>query len=713
MLRKVLGTVLLLGALVGCSGPSGQCNADSDCSGLGAVCDLTQHLCFIDGERELEPSACTPTCAPYEACTASRGCVQRYSALVVTPGDGGLVDGGPIAVQARLMVTPGFTETYPETLDFRVARSDGGTGGTVVAGGRNAGVYSAQWTPAGEGESLLTAAYPATGGPSTTVHVTVDTTAPVFTVTVPTADAGVPDGGTTYADPSLANAWRRDQLVPVEIRTNEPNLDPSTLTVTLQGTDGGVAPEVRVTPLTGPCDAGFCGVAQLKLWEPPFDAFRGSMAIAVRGADKVGNAGNAASSVSVTRWKWVFDASAGGGFSIKSAPAIGMQGTVYVGTAGSSAGRVFALNSEGALKWESQVGAVVGGPAVGASDGGSELVYVGANTANNGVLYALQSSDGGVRLSCPMGNGSFEGSLALGKTTAAQIETAVSVYSGNAGPVIAGIRPGGAVSCPVVESPASGEQIPSLIAGSPVVMRSDNIFFAGVGATTFKVSSYTFGIGSPRSNWPVSIDHAPRSLVLVGSDVVGAAASTDFVVGGLFKIPQEGTTSGVTRLYPQGPTWSSRVFSLAVGTGEDAFFSAEPSLTSSEFNRLNLTTAVLRTASSTPAIRTTPVIGQNGTVYTVTTNGLVRAWAADDLSLRWPLASALGTVEASPTIDCARDTAGSARAENLGVLYVPAGGKLHAFIVDSRGLDTSAPWPKYQRDVRNTGNPDTPLTSCP
>jgi hypothetical protein len=50
---------------------------------------------------------------------------------------------------------------------------------------------------------------------------------------------------------------------------------------------------------------------------------------------------------------------------------------------------------------------------------------------------------------------------------------------------------------------------------------------------------------------------------------------------------------------------------------------------------------------------------------------------------------------------------------NHGVLYVPAGGKLYAFVVDSAGLDPDAPWPKYQHDARNTGNPATPITQCP
>jgi PQQ-like domain len=574
-----------------------------------------------------------------------------------------------------------------------------------VSGARNAGVYTAQWTPSGDGVFLLTAAYPAAGGPSSTVHLTVDATPPTFMVTVPPADAGVPDGGTTYEDPGLVNAWRRDQVVPVEIRTNEPNLDLSTLTVALQGTDGGVAPAVGVTPLTSPCDAGFCGVAQLKLWEPPFNAFRGTMTVDVRGADKVGNTGSASSSVNVTRWKWVFDGAAG---AIKSAPGIGAMGTVYLGTNANTTGKVFALTPEGTLKWESQVGAVVGGPVVGASDGGTELVYVGANSASNGTLYALQSEDGGTPQACPMADGVFEGSLALGNI--AQVETAVSVYTGSTGPVIAGISPGAGVSCPVVESPASGEQIPSLISGSPVVMRDDNIFFSGAESGVFKVTSYAFGVSTPRTNWPVTAPTVPRSLALVGSDVISVAASLESVTGGVFKVPQGGAPD-VTRLYPAGSTWSSRVFSLAVGSADNAFFGSE-STSAVELNRLDLTTVAAQAATTSPAIRATPVAGQNGTVYTVTTNGIVRAWAADDLSARWTLAPALGTVEASPTLDCPRNATGALVEGNHGVLYVPAGGKLHALIVDSRGLDPTAPWPKYQHDVRNTGNPDTPIPSC-
>lgn len=68
----------------------------------------------------------------------------------------------------------------------------------------------------------------------------------------------------------------------------------------------------------------------------------------------------------------------------------------------------------------------------------------------------------------------------------------------------------------------------------------------------------------------------------------------------------------------------------------------------------------------------------------------------------------------SPTLDCLRDPSGQAVVNaRVGVLYVTAETKIHAFIVDSPGLDPDAPWPKYQHDARNTGNPATLITRCP
>jgi hypothetical protein len=626
------------------------------------------------------------------------------------------VEGDSIPVRAELRVRPGFASNFPESLRFRVTRNDGGTGGVLSRSTADAGVYPAQWEPPGEGVFLLTAAYPADGGPSTTVQLTVDNTPPTFNVTVPPADEGPSQWGAVYGDPALAHAWRRDQVVPVKLRTNEPNLELASLKVRLYGTEGGAAPEVNVTPFAASehCDAGFCGVARVKLWEPPFNVFRGQMRIEVRGHDKGGHEATSSTSLDVTRWKWVFHDESG---AIKTPPAIGARGTVYVGTNGSSSGKVFALNPTGALEWQSQVGAVVGGPAVGSFDGSTELIYVGANSASDGSLYALQSGNGGAVLVCTVpADGAFQGALALGKTGAALVETASSVYNVSSGSaVIVGISPGAPVKCPVTESPSRGEQIPRLFPGAPVVMRNDSLFFSGSSSSGFKVTSYTVGSPTPRAGWPVTSSAVPRDLVLVGPDIVGAAASSDPVMGGLFGIPQEGAML-LTPLYPPGSTWSSRVFSLAVGGSNVAFFGAEQAGYNNSLNRFGLSApSGAQRALGYSSIRATPVIGANGTVYTVTTVGNVEAWAADALSPRWslPAASALGSVEASPTLDCSRDATGAVVEGNHGVLYVPAGGNLYAFVVDSRGLNSSAPWPKYQHDVRNTGNLDTPINNCP
>jgi hypothetical protein len=83
------------------------------------------------------------------------------------------------------------------------------------------------------------------------------------------------------------------------------------------------------------------------------------------------------------------------------------------------------------------------------------------------------------------------------------------------------------------------------------------------------------------------------------------------------------------------------------------------------------------------------------------------------LALDWTEGLDATTFESSPTIDCFRD-GGTPTQSSTGVLYAGStAGNLFAVIVDDPGLDTTAPWPKYQHDIRNTGNPGTSLRSCP
>jgi hypothetical protein len=113
------------------------------------------------------------------------------------------------------------------------------------------------------------------------------------------------------------------------------------------------------------------------------------------------------------------------------------------------------------------------------------------------------------------------------------------------------------------------------------------------------------------------------------------------------------------------------------------------------------------------APRNTPVLGANGFVYAVANNGSVAAVDQSSMGVRWTRGltgiSPAGQVLASATLDCNRERPGS----GTGIyFFATSTGWLIGYIVDSPGLDPTAPWPKYQHDARSTGNLSV-STGCP
>jgi hypothetical protein len=109
-----------------------------------------------------------------------------------------------------------------------------------------------------------------------------------------------------------------------------------------------------------------------------------------------------------------------------------------------------------------------------------------------------------------------------------------------------------------------------------------------------------------------------------------------------------------------------------------------------------------------------PVLGEGQLVYVVGNGGelVVADQSSLAVQLQGPISTTgFGTVVASPTLDCNRERPGT----QTGVLYVATeSGYLISLIVDSRGLDTTAAWPKYQRDAQNSGNAGRQLPpACP
>ena len=726
MLRKLLGTGLLLATLAGCTKLEGrECSTDGECGEEG-LCDTEFGLCYAKDVEEPDGGSCSPACPDYEACVRG-SCRPRFTAVnILSPAnnvlvsgstDGG-VDGGGVAVVAELVLTREFTAApqFPASLSFSATLSGGGDAGTFGAVVRSDGTYSVPWLPPmAQGQVTLTAAYPA-AGLENTVNVTVDAVAPTFNISVPAPpmrSMGTSGTRANERDTTLgfADSFRRDESVTVSVSANEPVLN-VVLTVTGIGASGAAGQTQTLTlqpATTCPDSPPFCQSATLDFSVPEMLAFRGNMVLQVTGQDAAGNSASATRSVAVTRLKWVFEPMG----NILGTPAIGSRGTIYFGTSAvGPTGKAFAVNPDGSRKWEATTGEVLGSVAVGEFASNREFVYVAAKAGNVPTFYALSSADGTEVRKCTYnGTNELPSAIAVGTTTAISgpLETAVTVYNGTTVRAVK-LRPAAIVAVDD-ECPDFAGVLPSFTGGS-MVLSGTNVFY---GTADFKVTSYDIGpaSGSTRAGWPQNTIDFTRALAILDDKVYGATSDTDSPTeGGLFSAPTAG--GAISSVYPAGSA-NSRVFNLSIGPNNIAYFGAESTMPTKELLALPLNTPnpqIMR-ASGVGTLRSAPVVGKNDRLYTLSDAGRVSAWTASTLALQWSLdlTPVLANSFVSPTLDCRRNDTGQP-APGPGVLYLGAASRLYAFIVDSPGL-ANAPWPKFQHDARNTGNPATPVTNCP
>jgi hypothetical protein len=397
----------------------------------------------------------------------------------------------------------------------------------------------------------------------------------------------------------------------------------------------------------------------------------------------------------VTRWKWRYSA----GAPIYTTPAIADDGSVLFGTAiDGGTGALHALTSEGASKWSPlSIGAIKASPIIGTLDGGQQLAYVGTAAAQ-GRLLSVDMADGSTVAACPSSGGygaPIVGSPAL-VSAATSVEGALALVNGER---LVNIRP----SAPLPDDRCStGIATSSQAFPSTIVLAGTDAYAGTIDGTVraYKLQSgnwidnLSFGGGfgySPVGNGPVQLALLPPSIVGTTS------------LSGIFSLEQ---SSGAFKSnYPDGGV-NANPGGAIVADGEYIFgggLEPSPNLYSS-----SVSFASGSRTEIAEALVGTPVAGEGGLFYLATFGGALEVRSAPT-TLNW--AGSLGPGESflgSPTLGC-----GPAGA-SLGVLYVGStSGSFFAVIVDSRGLDRTSPWPKYQHDVRNTGNPTTPIQSCP
>ncbi len=691
-----------------CSTWTGTCNQDSDC-GAGGVCDSSCDCCLYPGPFEGASSGdpqpgviqCVPECGAYQQCMGTT-CEARYSALVIeAPSSGATVKkGNVVQVTAKLVLSEGKTPSPPPQLVLSVT-PPGGASFEVPLIPMNES-YSATFDATEGGVYQLVATWPDANLTSANVELVSDGIAPTFTVAIEPAPARpAPTAGTTWTDsldPGYATAHRRDE--PAFVLVSSEDDDVKTDSVTVELSIGGGAPEVRAVQSISNESCGgsarWCGRAEVELSKPEMNAFHAAFAVTATGMDIVGNSGTSAPSTGrITRFKWMHEAD---GNPIRGSVAIARKGLVIGGTtSGGSSGELFALTSDGARRWELALGSILASPAVGEGDASQQPVYVAATDTTGAGLWALDVASGTpltpsvCRINAS--GSTVEASLALSSTRydaeTAPIETASTVVNG-VGRLLS-IRPGSTVDWCLPKAGAGDVSYPDAI-----VAKGTAIYFAD---TQGALRGYDF---DPVDVWrtrfaPVSGLFGARALAIDGDNLVSSRASGVSVT----------TTSGAPgwTYFTNALGWPGVIGAQSrfyAGLGDNKLLSVTVGNSSSAQSPLFNANGVVQGA---------PLLGQGGWVYAAGTDGTLVVRREDDFGNDAWSVDGLGAIEASLNIDCGRDSSGSERPGAPGVLYVAnTDGELYALIVDSRGIDTTAAWPKYQHDPRNTGNADTPVS---
>jgi len=333
-------------------------------------------------------------------------------------------------------------------------------------------------------------------------------------------------------------------------------------------------------------------LGRAQLANSPWPKFQG-------GAQSIG-LGSGVGATNTVKWSHSFGNSSAG----RSAPAIGPDGTIYIGCSDSN---VYALDGgTGVLKWTFATGGAVNtSPAVG-KDG---TVYVGSADAH---LYAINGSTGAVRWSYDA-IGPIQSSPAIG------LDGTVFFGGGALGSAVIALD--GATGAPVWTFTARDTVVSSpaiAVDGTVFVGSTDSNLYALDGDTGIVKWSYATG-GQVQSSPSVSSD----GTVYVGS-VDGKLYALNGATGALkFSFATGGPIYSSPAIGPDG--------SVYVGSNDSSVYAVNGS-----------TGASLWSYVTAGSVVTSPVIAADGTVYAGSNDGKVVALKGASGSVVWTFATGAG-----------------------------------------------------------------------
>jgi outer membrane protein assembly factor BamB len=334
-----------------------------------------------------------------------------------------------------------------------------------------------------------------------------------------------------------------------------------------------------------------------------------------------------------------------GGY-IESSPAIGADGTIYVGSWDS---KLHAVNPNGTLKWSYTTGnEILSSPAIGA-DG---TIYVGSLDST---LHAVNP------------NGTFKWSYATGGSiySSPAIGADGTIYVGSDDHKLHAINSDGTLKWAYT----TGERIES----SPAIGADGTIYVGGVDSKlyainpkgTLKWAYNTRGVGFYYSSPAIGAN---------GTIYVGSLDAKLYAVNPNGSLKWSYTTGNMINSSP------------AIGADGTIYVGSD----GSKLYAINPVGTLKWAYTTGDRIKSSPAIGADGTIYVGSLDHKLHAINTDG-TLKWAYTTENQIDLSSPTIGAD------------GTIYVGSGdNKLYAFSSSSPGLVNSS-WPMFHHDLKHTG----------
>jgi hypothetical protein len=589
-------------------------------------------------------------------------------------------DGGPFASPVPFALSKGGATRLTGVLD----NSGGVWRATVDAG-------------ADDGARGLYAGWD--GGPYITGTFKVTATPPTIALVPETAPARAPNQTDGDGNPR----WKKSEVAPVKVTSNR---DLLAAPVPADFSNASVATSTRCTS----CAAPRCYCFEVDLAPEAFtQAAPGTLYGAVQVSlnkplvDALGNSGNAAqAAVDITRFKWsqvVATLSA----SSPTAIALSSSGLVLAGASVGVTSALTALSPDGGIAWQKSYSseAITAGPLIGTTG-----AFVAVNNGTQGQLRRLSLADGTTFTPdrCLAANLTYQGDMALASPGAGEFPVAVASD--------------GTITGATNTAHCTSTSLGSTSATSTLIVSGDAAYAALDGQDP--IWKFTMLSATPTAEGQISTGTLfPANLFSFGTTLVGGGGGP--TIGGVFAFMDTGgTLSGATT----NKTPGAKPAGAAVVGGS----SAAPLVYFGDNNGGHIYEVPLAVGpvfgtevdsgqlATTDFSKRAPLYGANGHLYVAGTGAdkALRALNATTLVEEWSW-TAPNAIAGQLNLDKNRDAARPCDPGQPGVLYVvTASGSaatLNAILVDSPGVDPAAPWPRYQHDPGNTGNPATDLSA--